>query len=170
MDRQVLDLNELLNETYRFDADRWHNLWKEQRDRDRDVTTASKEAAIQRIITKAAKGLLLNSTYALLHEETGAWGLEPEIRPADLPPATTEAELSQFLEQERTRRQIQEHILELAGRRRTYLMAGKSTTSSRPTLGQAIVQAVREQAYAKGFKFVAPDEFVTPDREAAADQ
>jgi len=57
----------------------------------------------------------------------------------------------------------------LAGRRQSYLRSGKSTGGSRPTLGQALIQAVREQAYAKGFKFFRPDEFVRRDVEAAGD-
>jgi len=171
LDTKVLELNEELNETYRLDADRWDELWKQQRDRDREVTLVSKEAAFQRTVTKAAKGFLMDATYAILNEQTGTWGLEPDIPPDDLPPVTTEKELTQLQEKARARREIEEQILQLAAQRRVYLLVHQpQSENARPTLGQAVVQVIREQAQAKGFRLAALDAFIRPDSEPSQGQ
>ena len=60
---------------------------------------------------------------------------------------TTEKELVQLQEKARARRQIEEQILQLAAQRRVYLLAHQpQSESARPTLGQAVVQVLREQA------------------------
>ena len=171
LDKKILELNEELNETYLLDADRWDELYKQQRDRDREVTLVSKEAAFQRTLTKAAKGFLMDATYAILNEQTGTWGLEPDIPPVDLPPVTTEKEFTQLQEKARARREIEEQILQLAAQRRVYLLARQpQSESARPTLGQAVVQVIREQAQAKGFQLAAPDTFIRRDSEPSQGQ
>ncbi len=171
LDKKILELNEELNETYRLDADRWDELWKQQRDRDREVTLVSKEAAFQRTVTKAAKGLLMDAAFALLNEQTGTWGLEPDIPLEDLPPITTEKDLAQLQEKARARREIEEQILQFAAQRRVYLLAHQpQSESARPTLGQAVVQVIREQAQAKGFHLATPDTFIRRDSEPSQGQ
>jgi len=60
---------------------------------------------------------------------------------------TTEKELVQLQEKARARRQIEEQILQLAAQRRVYLLIHQpQSESARPTLGQAVIQVIREQA------------------------
>jgi hypothetical protein len=171
LDKQMLDLNNRLNETFRLDADRFSELWKQQRDMDRDLTIVSKEAAFQRIVTKAAKGLLLNRTDALLNNDTSAWGLEPEIESRDMPPVRTGKQLSQLFEKESTRRYIQQQILQLAEQRRLHLSAhGSDSRTGRPSLGRAVIQILRDQTATKGFYFTSHDTILSQDDEAPQDQ
>ena len=163
LDKKILRLNEQLNETFRLKADRWGDLWKQQRDRDRDITLLSKEAGMRRIATKAAKGLLLNQTDALLNEQTSSWGLEPDIHRKDMPPVNTQKELTDVFENEHSRRDIQKQILELTAQRRRHLSARSSNSkTARPSLSEAIIRILTEQAQAKGFHPTPPDESPIP--------
>lgn len=155
IDKTILELNDKLNETFKLDADRFSELWKQQRDMDRDLAIVCKEALLHRIVTKAAKGLLLDPTDALLNEQTSAWALEPEIRPRDIPPAKTEKEFAQLSEKEQDRRNIQKQILQLTEQRRLQSKSSHSKTG-RPSLSEAIIQIAREQLTAKGFYFTPP--------------
>ena len=161
VDGQLLDLNQKLNETYRLYADRWRKLWKQQRDQDREVALVSKEALLQRIVTKAAQGLFMNATDALLYEQTGTWGLKSDIRPEDLPLVTTGREFNQLREKTQASRDIREEILYLASQRYAIMTARQLRSgSTRPTLSQAVLHIFREQSQAKGFQPVSPDSTV----------
>jgi agmatine/peptidylarginine deiminase len=84
---------------------------------------------------------------------------------------TTEKELTQLQEKTRARREIEEQILQLAAQRRVYLLVHQpQSESARPTLGQAVVQVIREQAQAKGFQLAAPDIFIRRDSEPSQGQ
>lgn len=171
LDKTILGLNKQLNETFRLTADRWSKLWKQQRDMDRDLAMVSKEAGFQRIATKAAKGLLLNRTDALLNDQTSSWGLEPDIKPRNMPPVKTQKELTELFEKERDRRDIQKQILELTAQRRHHLAARSSSSKTgRPSLSEAVIQIIAEQAQAKGFQPTPPDAFPQPPSNEPEDR
>lgn len=161
VDRRLLALNEQLHETYRLSADRWNRLWKQQQDQDRRVARVSKEARLQRVVTNAAKGLLLNATDAMVYGQTGTWGLEPDIPPERLPLLRTERDFHQVVEQAQSRRDIEAEILELAAQRLAFLEARRTRSSNtRPTFSQAVISILQEQIQSQGFQLVSPEGFV----------
>jgi hypothetical protein len=147
VDSTLLDLNRRLNETYRLLSDPSRDLLKRQQEQDRDVWLLSREAVLQRIVTKAALGLA---------QDTAA-GQGQEAPSEVSQSAATAKELEQIQAQATLRKQIQEQILDLGRQRRLHLMASAPAPSQQGhTLGSAVIQVLREQATKRGFTLESP--------------
>jgi hypothetical protein len=159
-DKPIAELSERLNQTYLgYGKDGAAGAAK-QEEADKNAFSHAKEGAhVQRAVAKASANYS-NSTWDLV-DAARAKKVDVATLPADqLPPAMRELkpeERTAFIEKAaKERASIQEKIVTLNREREAFVaeeMKKQAAQTGEKTLDQVLVEATREQATARGYKF-----------------
>jgi hypothetical protein len=156
-DKQITELGVRLNDTYigfgrmgRANAER-------QFTQDRNAASASKEAAVQRAVTKSSR-YYQNDNWdlvdALNNNTIQLENLKPEDLPEEMKDMTTEQREAYVQSRQKERAEIQKKIQKLNAQRSKYVADEmKKLQGGQNTLGSAVIQAVRDQAIKRNFEF-----------------
>ena len=159
-DKQIAELGIKLNGTY-IAYGRSANVARErQTAQDKNAAVASKEALVQRAVTKASANYR-NETWdlvdALKNNNVRLEQVEAKDLPKEMQKMTTEERMAYIETKTKQRAEIQKQIQQLNGQRRKYIDEEmKKRQKQGDTLGSAVIQAIREQAKKKNFKFEPP--------------
>jgi len=160
-DKEITELSVKLNETYIAYGDLGRRNYARQSEQDRSALSLSAEASIQRSVAKSSINYRnehwdLVDAYAKDSDKLG------EIKEGELPEnmrKMTDKERKEYVEAKaKERAEIQKKIQGLNEQRKKYVAAEmkKQQEAGEKTLGSAVIQAVREQAKKKNFKFEQP--------------
>lgn len=158
-DADLMRLNKELNATYlSYTADGKKNLARQQ-EQDSTNTAASREAGVQRTVSKS-QSMYRNSSWDIVDAlDENAVELD-KIPTQDLPdvlkPMTIDQRKEHIARLRADRRRIQADILRLNAERETFLKEQRKNPRHGSTLDAALVKAIREQAEKLGFTF-SPD-------------
>jgi hypothetical protein len=156
-DKEIAELDLKLNETYLAFGQMGDIAGKRQSAQDLNASAISKEAAVQRAVTKSSRNYR-NTTWDLVDAiKIGNKKLE-DVKTEDLPEnmqKMTMQERKAYIEaQAKKRAEIQDKIQQLNEQRKKYVAEEmKKRQKKGETLGSAIISAIREQAVEKNFTF-----------------
>ena len=156
-DTQIAELGTKLNETY-VAYGRMGNMARDRQSaQDRNAGKASKEAAVQRAVTKSSLNYI-NTTWDLVDALAANTVKLEELKVKDLPEnmrkMTVEERKAYIETQAKQRAEIQGKIQLLNEQRKQYVAVEmKKLQKQGDTLGSAIILAIREQAKKKNFAF-----------------
>jgi len=159
-DTQIAKLGIRLNETY-VAYGRIGNMARERQNaQDRNAGKASKEAAVQRAVTKSSLNYI-NTAWDLVDALAANKIKLEELKAKDLPEnmqKMSAEERKAYIEtQAKKRAEIQSKIQQLNEQRKKYVAEEmKKRQNKGDTLGSAIIAAIREQAKKKNFAFESP--------------
>jgi len=155
-DAELLDLNEQLNATYVGYGGQRAAGMQNQMAQDSNAAVLGASVVATRVSAKASE-LYANAGWDLVDAlEQEAVSLE-DLEEAELPEAlrgmTAEEQQAYIAEKREERKALQERIQKLSGERQAYVAEQRRLQASDEdaTLGDAILEAVREQAAGKGF-------------------
>ncbi len=161
-DKQIAQLGVKLNDTYIAYGAAGQLARERQTAQDKNAASVSEEGAIQRAVTKSSL-YYRNEAWDLVDAlETDKLKLE-DVKTEDLPEEMqkmSQEERKAYIEtRARERTQIQQRIQHLNEQRKKYVTEEmKKRQEEGNTLGSAIIQAVREQAGKRNFKFESPEQ------------
>jgi len=156
-DKQIAELGVKLNDTY-IAYGQWGNVaMGRQRIQDRNAAAASKEAELQRAVTKSSL-YYKNEFWDLVDAVSSNKVKLEEVKEEDLPEKMqkmSKEERKTYIEaQAKQRVKIQQRIQELNKQRKKYVAEEmKKRQLQGYTLGSAVIKAVRDQAKEKNFTF-----------------
>jgi len=156
-DREIAELSVRLNDTYIAFGRAGQMAHERQSAQDKNAAAASKEALLQRAVTKASRNYR-NENWDLVDAlENSKMELEDvkvEDLPEELRKMTTEERKAYVEAKAKERAEIQQKVQELNEQRKKYIAAEtKKHQGKSDTLGSAIIRSVREQAQKKNFVF-----------------
>ncbi|MBN2270593.1 MAG: VWA domain-containing protein [Sedimentisphaerales bacterium] len=170
-DKKISELSIRLNETYIAYGVAGSNNYARQSAQDRNAANLSPEASIQRSVAKSSANYR-NEYWDLVDAYAEDNGKLIELKEEELPEnmrKMSDKEKKEYVEAKaKERAEIQKKIQGLNEQRKKYVAAEmkKQEAAGEKTLGSAVIQAVREQAKTKKFKFEQPKE---PKNEAKND-
>lgn len=156
-DKQIAELGVKLNDTY-IAYGQWGNVaMGRQRTQDRNAAAASKEAELQRAVTKSSF-YYKNEFWDLVDAVSSNKVKLEDVKEKDLPEKMqkmSKEERKTYIEaQAKQRVKIQQRIQELNKQRKKYVAEEmKKRQLQGYTLGSAVIKAVRDQAKEKNFTF-----------------
>ncbi|MHC4621082.1 MAG: vWA domain-containing protein [Planctomycetota bacterium] len=156
-DKEITELGVKLNDTYIAFGKRGKTDSRRQVAQDRNATSASREAEVQRAVTKSS-ALYRNDNWdlvdALNNNTIQLANLKPEDLPEEMKDMTTEQRQAYVRARQKERTEIQKKIQKLNAQRSKYVADEmKKLQGGQNTLGSAVIQAVRDQAIKRNFKF-----------------
>ena len=160
-DKEITELSIRLNETYIAYGVAGSTNYARQSAQDSSAASLSPEASIQRSIAKSSANYR-NEHWDLVDAYAEDNGKLKELAEEELPEnmrKMTDKEKKEYIEAKaKERAEIQKKIQGLNEQRRKYVAAEmkKQQAAGDKTLGSAVIQAVREQAGRKNFKFEEP--------------
>ena len=159
-DKEITELSVKLNETYIAYGDLGRRNYARQSEQDRSALSLSAEASVQRSVAKSSANYR-NEHWDLVDAYTKDSDKLRELKEEELPEnmrRMTDKERKAYVEAKaKERTKIQKKIQSLNEQRRKYVAAEmKKQQQGGKTLGSAVIQAVREQAKKKNFKFEQP--------------
>ena len=161
-DKEIAELSTKLNETYIAYGTKGKLALQRQTEQDGNAVGLSKEAAIQRAVSKSS-----------VHYRNEGWDLVDalkndkvqleDMKVTDLPEKMQKMKAEErkiYIEtKDKERAEIQQKIQQLNEQRKRYVADEmKKLQKDTDTLGSAIIQAITEQAQRKNFKIESPDE------------
>ena len=167
-DKEITELSVKLNETYVAYGVAGSRNYARQREQDRSNLSLSVEASIQRSVAKSSANYR-NEHWDLVDAYAEDSDKLMELKEEELPENMRkmgEKERKVYVEgKQKERVEIQKKIQELNEQRKKYVAAEmKKQQQGGKTLGSAVIQAIREQAKKKNFKFDPPKK-TSPDAE-----
>lgn len=160
-DKDIEELSVRLNETYIAYGVAGSSNYARQSAQDRNASRLSAEASIQRSVAKSSANYR-NEHWDLVDAYAEDSGKLKELKQEELPEnmrRMTDKEKKGYIEAKaKERAEIQKKIQGLNEQRNKYVAAEmkKQQAAGDETLGSAVIQAVREQAKTKNFKFEQP--------------
>jgi len=160
-DKEITELSVKLNETYIAYGEFGMRNYGRQSEQDRSASSLSAEASIQRSVAKSSLNYR-NEHWDLVDAYTKDGDKLRELKEEQLPEnmrKMTDKEKKAYVEAKaKERTEIQKKIQSLNELRKKYVAAEmkKQQAAGEKTLGSAVIQAVREQAKKKNFKFEQP--------------
>ena len=155
-DAEIARLGEELNRTYLAYGSRGAAKKEEQQAQDMNAMSMSKEAAVERSVSKAS-GHYSNSGWDLVDAVSGGAVKIAEVNDEELPAEMkkmSKGEREKYVkDMSRKREEIKEKINRLNAERRVYVEKKMKEAGTENTLDAAIIGAVRESAKKKGFTF-----------------
>ena len=157
-DKEIQELSVKLNETYIGYGVLGRDNYARQGEQDRSALTLSPEASVQRSVAKSSSNYR-NEHWDLVDAYAKDSEKLRELKEEELPEnmrKMTEKERKAYIETKtKERAQIQKKIQDLNEKRKKYVAVEmkKQQAAGEKTLGSAVIQAVREQAKKKNFKF-----------------
>jgi hypothetical protein len=129
---------------------------------DRNATNASREAEVQRAVTKSS-ALYQNDNWdlvdALNNNTVQLENIKQEDLPEEMKDMTAGQRQAYVQARQKERTEIQKKIHKLNAQRSKYVADEmKKLQGGRNTLGSAVIQAVRDQAIKRNFEFQAREE------------
>ena len=156
-DKQIAELGIKLNDTYIAYGQQGNIAMGRQNTQDRNAATASKEAALQRAVTKSSpyyRNELWDLVDAVNSNKVKLEDIKEEDLPEKMKKMNKEARKTYIEAQTKQRVEIQQRIQELNEQRKKYVAEEmKKQQLQGDTLGSAIIKAVRDQAKEKNFTF-----------------
>jgi len=161
-DKQITELGVKLNDTYIAFGRMGRTNAERQSTQDRNAANASKQAEVQRAVTKSSQ-YYQNDNWdlvdALNNNTLQLESLKPEDLPEEMKDMTTEQRQAYVEARQKERAEIQKKIQKLNAQRSKYVADEmKKLQGSEKTLGSAVIQAIRDQAAKRNFKFEAREE------------
>jgi len=161
-DKQISELSIKLNETYIAYGAKGEDYYERQSRQDTNASVASEAAAIQRAVTKASRNYR-NDDWDLIdairNDKVKLEDVKEEELPENMRKMSTKEKQAYVEGRLKERAEIQKQIQQLNDQRKKYVAEEmKKQQAGTKTLGSAIIQAVREQAKKKNFKFEEPKE------------
>ncbi|MHC4742403.1 MAG: vWA domain-containing protein [Planctomycetota bacterium] len=160
-DKEIQELSVKLNETYLAYGALGRDNYARQRVQDRNAASLSAEASIQRSLAKSSANYM-NEHWDLVDALAKDADKLEELKEEQLPEnmrKMTEKERKEYVQTKaKERAEIQKKIQTLNEQRKKYVAVElkKQQAAGGKTLGSAVIQAVREQAEKKNFKFEQP--------------
>ncbi len=153
-DERLLQLNASLNETYLAYGERGADGLANQLAQDNNASRLGVESCSSRIVAKGS-ALYTNASWdlvdALVKEDFDLASLRTQDLPEEMQGMDEQQRLSYVQARRAQREGIQRQIQELSGKREAFLVQAKKDELGALGLDDAIRQAIREQAKAKGF-------------------
>ena len=153
-DEPLLQLNASLNETYLAYGERGADGLANQLAQDNNASRLGVESCSSRIVAKGS-ALYTNASWdlvdALAKEDFNLASLRTQDLPEEMQGMDEQQRLSYVQAKRAQREGIQRQIQELSGKREAFLVQAKKDELGALGLDDAIRQAIREQAKAKGF-------------------
>ena len=162
-DKEIQELSVKLNQTYLAYGVLGRDNYARQRQQDMTNANLSIEASIQRSVAKSSSNYM-NEHWDLVDALAKDADKLGELKEEQLPEnmrKMTEKERKEYIEAKaKERAEIQKKIQTLNESRKKYVAVElkKQQAAGGKTLGSAVIQAVREQAKKKNFKFEQPKE------------
>ena len=160
-DKEITELSVKLNDTYIAYGIAGGRNYARQSEQDRSASSLSAEASIQRSVAKSSANYRnehWDLVDAYFKDSDKLMELKEEELPEDMR-KMTDKEKKEYIEAKaKERAEIQKKIQGLNEKRKKYVAAEmkKQQAAGEKTLGSAVIQAVREQAKKKNFKFEPP--------------
>lgn len=168
-DKEIQELSAKLNDTYIAYGTLGARNYARQSEQDSSNASLSAEASIQRSVAKSSANYIndhwdLVDAYA--KDSDKLMELKEEELPENMRKMTGEEKKEYIETKAKERAEIQKKIQDLNEKRKIYVAAEmkKQQKPGEKTLGSAVIQAVREQAKKKNFKFEPPKK-TSPDAE-----
>jgi len=160
-DKQIAELGIKLNDTYIAYGIKGKVAYERQSAQDHNASSASKEAALQRAVTKASfnyRNDAWDLVDALKNDKVKLEDVKDEDLPENMRKMSVEERKAYVEGKLKERARIQQKIQQLNDQRKKYVAAEmKKLQPKDKTLGSAMIQAVREQAEKRNFKFESPE-------------
>jgi len=161
-DKKISELSIKLNETYIAYGAKGEDYYERQSRQDTNASAASEAAAIQRAVTKASRNYR-NDDWDLIdairNDKVKLEDVKEEELPENMRKMSAKEKQAYVEGRLKERAEIQKQIQQLNDQRKKYVAEEmKKQQAGTKTLGSAIIQAVREQAKKKNFKFEEPKE------------
>ncbi|MBN2137690.1 MAG: VWA domain-containing protein [Sedimentisphaerales bacterium] len=161
-DKEIMELSSRLNDTYIVYGTAGRFGYERQMAQDGNAAGLSSEAAIQRSLAKSSSNYRNDHwdlVDALAQDNMKLGQLKEEELPENMRKMSDDERKGYIESKRKERAEIQQKIQELNDKRKTYVAAEmkKQQQKDGVTLGSAILQAVREQANKRNFKFVEPE-------------
>jgi len=168
-DKEIAVLSAKLNDTYIAYGAAGRLASERQAAQDLNAASASKEAAIQRALSKSSS-FYRNESWdlvdALKGDQTKLADIETGALPENMQKMTPEERKVYVEAKTQERAEIQQRIQELNAQRKNYVAAEmKKRHKDANTLGSAIIMAVREQAVGKNLSFEPPESSSTKSED-----
>ena len=161
-DKEIAELSKKLNDTYIAYGMRGSIARQRQAEQDKNAAAASKEAMLQRAVSKSSlhyKNDGWDLVDALEHKTVKFEDMEAEDLPENMRKMTVEERKAYIETKAKQRTEVQQKIQQLNEQRKKYVAGEmKKRHSQGDTLGSAIIQAVSEQARKKNFKIEPPQQ------------
>lgn len=160
-DKEIQELSVRLNETYIAYGALGRQRYEMQSMQDRNAASLSAEASVQRGVAKSSANYM-NEHWDLVDALAKDADKLGELKEEQLPEnmrKMTEKERKEYVQaKSKERAEIQKKIQTLNESRKKYVAVElkKQQAAGGKTLGSAVIQAVREQAEKKNFKFEQP--------------
>jgi hypothetical protein len=156
-DRALAELNAELNQTYLAFGAQGATQKLNQCVQDDNAAVLSREAAVQRVLTKSSSNYS-NASWdlvdAIKQNQVKIEEIAKDQLPEPMKPMTVQQRREYVQARANERAEIQANIQQLNEQRKAYLVqAQKSQPATDQTLGSAIILAIREQAQGKEFVF-----------------
>ncbi len=156
-DEKIAELSKKLNDTYIAFGSAGQMNFQRQRQQDGNAASASKQAEIQRAVTKSSFNYR-NSNWdlvdALKDKKVDLDQIKTEELPENMQSMTVEQRKAYVDAKTKERAQIQQNIHQLNEDRNTFIAVQRKKQQGQDnTLGTAIIKAVRQQAIGKNFEF-----------------
>jgi len=161
-DKDITELSVKLNDTYIAYGSYGIAASQRQEAQDSSAAGLSKEAAVQRSVAKASMNYRNDHwdlVDAVQNQKVELSGVKPEDLPENMRKMSVEERKAYVQSKQKERADIQAKIQQLNEQRKKYVAAEmKKQQKEGQTLGSAVIQAVREQAQKRNFKFELPKE------------
>jgi hypothetical protein len=159
-DKEITELSIKLNDTYIAYGDLGRRNYARQNAQDRNALSLSLEASVQRSVAKSSANYR-NGHWDLVDAYAKDSDKLKQLKQEQLPEnmrKMSDKEKQEYVEgKAEERAKIQKRIQELNEQRKKYVNTEmKKQQKGSETLGSAVIQAVREQAKKKNFKFEPP--------------
>lgn len=155
-DEKIVELNNELNNTYIAFGRAGKNRKEMQASQDMNAATMNSGASVTRAVSKSS-ALYNNSGWDLVDAAKDNEEMVSKLEKEDLPDemkGMNDDEKIKYIENKKVEREeIQTKIQELNKQREEYVTKIKMQNASENTLGDAMIQAVREQATKKSYSF-----------------
>jgi len=156
-DKEITELGIKLNETYIAYGLKGDIAYQRQSAQDKNASTASEEAGIQRVVAKSSLHYMNESwdlVDALKTKKVKLKDVKDSELPEEMQKMSQEQREAFIKENSAKRTEIQNKIQRLNEERKKYVAEEmKKISNKTDTLGSAIIQAIRKQAEKKNFKF-----------------
>jgi hypothetical protein len=161
-DKDITELSVKLNDTYIAYGSYGGVASQRQEAQDSSAAGLSKEAAVQRSVAKASMNYRNDHwdlVDAVQNQKVELAEVKAEELPENMRKMSVEEKKAYVQSKQKERADIQARIQRLNEQRKTYVDAEmKKQQKGGQTLGSAVIQAVREQAQKRNFKFEPPKE------------
>jgi hypothetical protein len=170
-DKDITELSVKLNDTYIAYGVQGFAYFERQSAQDSSAAGLSKEAAVQRSVAKASMNYRNDHwdlVDAVQNEKVELSQVKAEELPENMRKMSVEEKKAYVQSRQKERADIQAKVQQLNEQRKKYVAAEMTKQQKEgQTLGSAVIQAVREQAQKRDFKFEQPKESPPTEEKAS---